>query len=360
MHLLNCVETPQQNVIVERKHQHILNVARALKFQSHLPLQFWGHCVLTAVYLINIVPSFALSHKKPFEIIFGHLATYSHLRIFCCLCYASTLSHNRSKFAPRAKKCVFLGYPFGVKGYMVLDLSTNTVFVKMDVIFHEDIFPFANAKSDFYDPFVPVSDAYTLPVVAPFKDTFVTPINILDNSDFVSTAPPSKSPYFIIGSDISLSLLPDSSHPLLDIPLSSLPESSPSHPVSPLPIIPSSPLSPPTPTRKSTKSHRAPTYLQDYSCNAAAHTSGSLCDIATSLTYSHLDPDYQFYLMTISSCDQEPEHFFQAMKDLAWREAMDKENTALEKNHTWEVTTLPPGKSPINWLQMGLQNQVES
>ena len=40
IHQKTCIETPEQNGIVERKHQHILNVTRALLVQANLPPLF--------------------------------------------------------------------------------------------------------------------------------------------------------------------------------------------------------------------------------------------------------------------------------------------------------------------------------
>jgi len=142
IHERSCVETPQQNSIVERKHQHILNVARILLFQSNLPNNYWSYAVSHAIHLINKLPSVILNGKSPYELLHETPPTYLNLKVFGSLCFASTLENNRTKLQPGSRKCIFLGYKIGIKGYVLLDIVSREIFISINVIFYESNFPY--------------------------------------------------------------------------------------------------------------------------------------------------------------------------------------------------------------------------
>lgn len=120
----SCSYRPRQNARVERKHRHVLEISRALKLQSGLPMSFWGECVLTAAHIINRLPTPVLDNKTPYEILYNEPTPYEHLRVFGCLAFASNPLHTAYKFAPRSVPSVFIGYPPTNKGYRLLNLTT--------------------------------------------------------------------------------------------------------------------------------------------------------------------------------------------------------------------------------------------
>uniref|UniRef100_A0A2N9HKX8 Integrase catalytic domain-containing protein n=1 Tax=Fagus sylvatica TaxID=28930 RepID=A0A2N9HKX8_FAGSY len=353
LHQKSCVGTPQQNATVERKHQHLLAVARALRFQANLPLPFWGYCVLTATHLINRTPTPLLANKSPFEVLFNKSPNYSYLRVFGCLCYATTLSHNRHKFAPRSIQCIMLGYPQGIKGYRLLNLSTRQIFVSRDVIFYENSFPFHTSYN------LPTATSMVLPHPVTDTPTAISPISF-DSDNSALSLSDHNSP--TLSDQVSISLHSSPSHsPLHNTsqPASavSVPLSNPTVPI-PENMVPSHPSIVPA-IRKSTRPHKAPSYLQEFHCNSASLSTASHSSSTTAqgtistnfplsnfLSYSNLAPCYHSFVLNASTI-REPTSFQEASQDPKWCEAMQAELAALEANNTWTIQPLPHGKVPI-------------
>lgn len=77
MHQKSCPDTPQQNNMVKSKHQHIMSVARSLRFSTY---EFWVDCVVHAVYLIIRIPSPVINNSTPFELLINVTPTFKHLK----------------------------------------------------------------------------------------------------------------------------------------------------------------------------------------------------------------------------------------------------------------------------------------
>ncbi|CAL9025927.1 unnamed protein product [Prunus brigantina] len=72
IHETTCPQTPEQNGVAERKNRHLLETARALLIGTHVPRHYWDDAIVTAVHLINRMPSGVLTFKTPLQVLAQH------------------------------------------------------------------------------------------------------------------------------------------------------------------------------------------------------------------------------------------------------------------------------------------------
>ncbi|GMI67901.1 hypothetical protein HRI_000459300 [Hibiscus trionum] len=312
-HQSSCVYTPQQNGIAERKHRHLLEVSRALKFHSNVPTKFWGYCVDAACYLINYLPSAVLKWKCPFEILYNRLPDFSRLRVFGCLAYATTPNYS-DKFASKAVVSVFMGYSLSQKGYILFSLESKDFFVSRDAVFHENVFPFT----------FPVKPSRLFPTS--HSDVSFLDIDHVSSLDIPHSSAPSTNPYVLQDEQV--------------IDVANINNVVPNECVEQQVInVPQEEV-----IRRSSRVQRQPTWLNDFVCTKAGTRSKN--SITNFVSYVHLPLSTRAFAASISSTS-EPRTYKEAVHDDNWIKAMQQEIAALESNGTWKIVDLPPGQKPI-------------
>ncbi|KAL4319314.1 hypothetical protein GQ457_18G017080 [Hibiscus cannabinus] len=138
LHQLIVPRTPQQNGVCERRNRTVLEMARCILFEKHLPKLFWAEVVATDVYLLNMLATKAVDGKTPFEAWFGSKPSVKHLRVFGSICYSHISANMRSKLDERAWRGIFVGYSSQSKGHRIYNLESKMIVVSRDVIFYED------------------------------------------------------------------------------------------------------------------------------------------------------------------------------------------------------------------------------
>jgi transposase InsO family protein len=81
-HYTTTPYSPQQNGVVERRNQTVVEMARCLLKSKGVPPKFWGEAVSTSVYLLNRSSTKNVKGKTPYEAWHGRKPQVAHLRTF--------------------------------------------------------------------------------------------------------------------------------------------------------------------------------------------------------------------------------------------------------------------------------------
>ncbi|GJY66443.1 zinc finger, CCHC-type containing protein [Tanacetum coccineum] len=313
---LTAPYSPQQNGVVERRNRTIMSTTRCMMKATNMPQNFWAEAVRHAIYILNSVPTKALEDITPYEAIKRRKPNLEKLRVFGCIAYAKVPSQCLTKLDDRSSRMVYLGNEQGSKAYRLFDPTTQKICVSRDVKFKEnETWDWKEYMSEHINDEPEWTDfkIENLEVTSEHHDQGTQPSeedNEFPNNDNDGYASPTTG--------------------------------SPSHSQ--------------TPHTPSTSSSQVNSQVTPNISIQSIYQSDS-GSISTTNSHSHFDHTPLRGFRTLNDlyenteelllAEDEPKNYKEASSDQKWIEAMKVELDSINKNNTWELTTLPKGHKAI-------------
>jgi len=306
---LTAAYTPQQNGVAERKNRTVLNMVRCLLSEKEMPKLFWPKAVRWGLHILNRSLTVAVKGMTPKECWSGEKPNVKYFRVFGCIANVHIPDRKRAKLDEKSHGCVFLGVSDESKAYRLYDPAAKRVIISRDVVFEEneswnwmqstdevknDVFTWEDSDDGEISDYDDEEDSNNEHVDEAGPDTEELG---RDNEHVEETGQGTEE---LGGED-------DSAGPHTgEIEREDIAGSG-------------------------ERVRRAPRWMEDYvSGDGIPEESNLACFMV------HDDP----------IC------FAEAVKEQKWREAMDLESAAIEKNKTWELVSQPKGIKTIGvkWI----------
>nr|GFA83597.1 retrovirus-related Pol polyprotein from transposon TNT 1-94 [Tanacetum cinerariifolium] len=136
-HQMSSVRTSQQNGVVERRNQTLVEAARTMLIFSCASLFLWAKAIATVCFTQNRSIINRRFNKTPYELINGRKPDISFLHAFGVLCYPKNDREDIVKLGAKGDIDFFIGYSTDSYAYRVYNRRTKKIIETMNVSFDE-------------------------------------------------------------------------------------------------------------------------------------------------------------------------------------------------------------------------------
>nr|GFB76388.1 retrovirus-related Pol polyprotein from transposon TNT 1-94 [Tanacetum cinerariifolium] len=137
LHQTSVARTPEQNGVVERRNQTLVEAARTMLSAAKVSLFFWAEAIATACFTQNRSLVIPRHEKTPYHIINDRKPSVKFFHIFGSICYIVRDGENLDKIKEKGDECIFVAYSTQSRAYRVFNKRTRVIMESIHVNFDE-------------------------------------------------------------------------------------------------------------------------------------------------------------------------------------------------------------------------------